>query len=1027
MNPPPSTTGGRILPIRVPVADDESIGSWLEAVARRNQLSVARLLAGMGMPATRAPHQLTCAAPASLLRELEQQAGLEPGRLTRATLIPLLLPPALPAARSPWFIRTRGAWYCPACLDEQDGRWPLAWSVPWVFACTRHHVLLAATCPGCGKPPYAGGASAAGLNPAGSCPQPAANGRCCGTDLRTAPASPLPAGHPLLDGQRQINALLATPQAAGGAVLTDLAVITRWLTGISGEHDYDQFGPAAAAAWHAYREHDCTVPGNAGRGPPASAALAGALASRAVAFLAGGDAAIAQLRQLTAGQPARRRSRQLRPPGLAAVHWDRLSAQARNRFLRALDPALATIDRIRLQTPVILAREPGTDTAIITARARRIPQLLWPAWSLRLMPPRGCHPRLFRSTIAACLLLPGNPSRDLAAVLEVLHPHRPPAAIRALLAHLTRLGNDSVLAAICHLAAYLDHDGSLIDYQRRRDLIIPAILTAGQWRDMCDRAGAHPGDSDHRHGPVIRHVHAQRYLSELLTGTDLDDPRHPLAWHDAGDRARYRIFTSTMTTPLRRALHDHAAQALRDLGIDEPAVWEPPPSCCAGLTLPGPEPGDLDMGALRQLLIEEQLSPGAAAGRLGATIGHVRLAAEHITRPAPQWSPRGRTNPLALQRQKQASSLLTREFFEREYLQHGKNLNVIAAETGFSRTILAAAARRAGITLRTARVPLRVDAGWLREQYQQRKRPVASIAAELGTSDETIRRRLHQDGITVRRPGVHSRHGILTTPAGLPPVIQRAVEGSLHGWLRLQRFQAAMQHHAIGQAAAALGIHTSSLISQFSRLERDAGHQLYHRGTPGTPMRPTQAGTELLDALRHDGVAALMNQHAKAPASPRWPRPARYGPRKPTPAERKLAFYSTLTIRRIVITPQVCAILHVLVRATASDPQGIDIGEACARCQLSRNTIYPILTRLTSARWVSRRPENPQSRRDRAGSGKGGPPYMRYDLTTDGLAAAVLELAARAAAGASSSGVFPGDGLGRLPECSVEESSDRRL
>jgi hypothetical protein len=76
-------------------------------------------------------------------------------------------------------------------------------------------------------------------------------------------------------------------------------------------------------------------------------------------------------------------------------------------------------------------------------------------------------------------------------------------------------------------------------------------------------------------------------------------------------------------------------------------------------------------------------------------------------------------------------------------------------------------------------------------------------------------------------------------------------------------------------------------------------------------------------------------------------------------------------------------------------PQGIDVNQVCARCQRNRNTIYPILTRLTSARWVSRKPENPQSRRDRAGPGKGGPPYMRYHLTADGLAAAALELADR--------------------------------
>jgi hypothetical protein len=94
---------------------------------------------------------------------------------------------------------------------------------------------------------------------------------------------------------------------------------------------------------------------------------------------------------------------------------------------------------------------------------------------------------------------------------------------------------------------------------------------------------------------------------------------------------------------LRRALHDHA-KSLHDLGIDEPVAWEPLPGCCTPLTLPGPEPGDLDMSVLRQLLIGDQLPPGAAAGRLGTTISHVRLAAEYIARPAPRWSPRGGNN-----------------------------------------------------------------------------------------------------------------------------------------------------------------------------------------------------------------------------------------------------------------------------------------------------------------------------------------------------------------------------------------------
>lgn len=48
-----------------------------------------------------------------------------------------------------------------------------------------------------------------------------------------------------------------------------------------------------------------------------------------------------------------------------------------------------------------------------------------------------------------------------------------------------------------------------------------------------------------------------------------------------------------------------------------------------------------------------------------------------------------------------------------------------------------------------------------------------------------------------------------------------------------------------------------------------------------------------------------------------------------------------------------------------------------------------------STRWINRKPEPPQSQRTRAGPGKGGPPYMRYSLTTEGHTAAIRELSSR--------------------------------
>ena len=96
-------------------------------------------------------------------------------------------------------------------------------------------------------------------------------------------------------------------------------------------------------------------------------------------------------------------------------------------------------------------------------------------------------------------------------------------ATGAVLRALADGGHDTVLTAISCLASYLDSCGSPIDYQRRRDLIPAETITAGQWRELCYGAAAHPGEAR-------RHRDAQRYLFQLLTGADLHDPRHALAF-----------------------------------------------------------------------------------------------------------------------------------------------------------------------------------------------------------------------------------------------------------------------------------------------------------------------------------------------------------------------------------------------------------------------------------------------------------------------------------------------------------------
>jgi nitroreductase len=353
-----------------------------------------------------------------------------------------------------------------------------------------------------------------------------------------------------------------------------------------------------------------------------------------------------------------------------------------------------------------------------------------------------------------------------------------------------------------------------------------------------------------------------RTLYELLTGADLTDPRCPLAFTNRQDKSRYLGFTDTLTTPLRAALHDHAAGILGRLGISEPITWEPPASCCAGITLPGRDPGDIDLDAVTRLVVTGGTPPGTAAAQLGTTISHVRLALEKVLRPSPEWAPS--TPPAAWQKwQDRARTLLTREFFNREYLIARKPLRQIEAETGIPSTHLSARARDHGIPLTSAWQPTPIDPQWLRDQYARRS--YSDIAAELDVSVMTVIAAARRHGIASRPKGVHSRPDMITALGqDIPPDIRLAVEGSLHGWQRLHRFREAIACPSVSAAAQQIGVHPSALIHQFQRLERDIGAMLYHRSSPGHPMRPTDRGNALLQTLDQPAVRALPPQQRDA-------------------------------------------------------------------------------------------------------------------------------------------------------------------
>lgn len=841
------------IPIRVLPLPGESLDSWIEAYARRLRTTSRGFLHFAGIPKhgrTRSDHTI-CLHPAEA-DHLARITGIEISHLHAMTLrrfdgrAVTVDQDNRTIRPSPRWGRVAGTRYCPPCLAQRNGRWSLAWRLSWVFACTEHNLILNDRCPTCEQIPRRSVGAGAGSHPAASCrATPAAPRRRsrCGADLTDAPASPLTADDPLILAQQRINTLLAAGPTGTGA-FDDLHAVASWLLRHSTAHDFHPFGADAVRAWHDLAAAAADKGRTPGQHPPADATLMGAVTTRAIEITDGEEHhVIGHLRDLLNRSP---HHKMVRPPGLGHQQWQRLSIPVQSRFLRAMDPGLLQIDRIRYRSTTPQARQPDTDDTTQRSRSRRIPQLLWPEWTVRLMPAQGFRSERFRAGISTCLLLPGHPDRRTKHIttgtgLEPRHK----LTIAAFLRDLAENGHDSVFSAICQLADYLDTAEAPIDYARRRATIPTETISTHHWKNISYQAGVHPGEAR-------RHRDAQRHLYQMLTGADLNNSRHTLAFTSGQDRANYYAFTESLSLPLRDALSRHATSLLHEHGIDEPLTWQPPPECCTNLDLPGTDPGDIDLEAVHQLAVLDRMPVGAIGEKLNTSIDHVRLALERIPQPAGRfdWG-----------RRAQARARFTRSFFEREYVHGGKRLRQIAAETGYNRKFLAECARDAGIPLAVARQTTPIDEAWLREQYLNRKRSFPDIATGLDVSEMTVIRAAHRYGIPTRpADGTSHPDMIKTLDKSLPRDIRRAVEGSRHGWQRLHRFEITMGLPTIEQAAAHLGADQAALVRQLQRLENDIGAQLFHRSTPTKSMRPTRRGTSLLQKLTHPDIRYLTQQ-----------------------------------------------------------------------------------------------------------------------------------------------------------------------
>ncbi|MFZ3492595.1 TniQ family protein [Streptomyces sp. 5.8] len=970
----------RALPLRVAVMPGEGLDSWVEALGRRYGITMATTLRTLGLPKTVLTRQLITSLPVTTLRRIETQAGLPAGRLNTA-----VVGDSFPFGPQ----QQRRCRFCPQCLAERDGRWLMNWWLPWVFACTRHGSLLHDTCPGCGEGLRIQMPGHTHRHPAGTCTRGKSKPGC-GTSLTDVPALTLDTGHPLLTTQNSIDELL-TAADTPRSLWTDLNRCTPWLMHVIDDTELAPMGEMIRRHW---RHSTLATTGPARLGQPLAAAVHGVIAHTALPFLAGNNdaTAITAIRNLRARHDTRSK---IIPRGMTVGQWSHLSPDAHRHFLRATDDTMGALDRVRFSSTTLRAGLPGHGSQQPTERIRHVPQFLWPGWAVRFMPHEGVE-HFFRGISAALLLLPGQPRLTARQITDRLSPHLP-NLMTITLQRALKSGHPDVLTAICDIAHYLDEYGSPIDYDRRRRLVPDAPITPDQWKQLCFATGTQPGEQlNTKTTQTPRYRNAQRYLHHLLTGADLNDPRHPLAIRTAGDRSRYLTFSAELTLAQRDALRDHATGVLHRLDIDEPLTWEPPQTLADGLDLPGPHPDDIGLEEVRRIVITEQRPPGDAASELGTTLTHIRFALEHVPREPRQW---GRSSPTGSWRlREQAKGVLTPDFLQREYTELGKTLTRIATETSIPKHIVLEHADTAGLTIYHSRRPHPIDEAWLREQYLTHKHSTSNIAHQIGTTDETVRRRLQQLGITLRPQGVHSRT-VMTAKLGrsIPRAIRAAVEGALHGWLRLHRFQITMAFPNLNTACRYLDIDQRVLTVQFQRLETDIGHQLYHRSVQKTPQRPTTHGRSLLRHLQQPHIRELMNDALTPAQKHPMPDPATIASATATAQYRRrpspLKPFDDIAVRRLRIRQETLTLLHDLLVHADEESYGTQIH---ARTGLPQGTVSDQLSRLRDAGWLTCRLEDDESWRNRAPAGRGaGRRRAYYTLTPEGHRAATHEIQTR--------------------------------
>ncbi|MCH0557005.1 TniQ family protein [Streptomyces sp. MUM 16J] len=871
----------RTLPIRLPPLPGEALDSWLEATARRMDSTLGDVLLYFGFPVRQRagnqfqgiPADWTIFLDERLTAAVAHATGMVPEVVTAMTLAHYdgralqLSAGGRAVTRHVLWGRGRGSRFCPDCLHSSGGRWQLSWRLGFSFACTRHRRLLADCCPHCGRVPRQRPRSGRSVPRPELCGNPPIRpggpvSAGCGADLTRASTLRLPPGHPVLAAQDRVMEIIDGPMAAFGsyrtlpqsapAVLADIRALgIRVLSDLPAAVLREQL-PADIAEAHLATDpaspHTEQAADRPGFMAPPRAADAAVAVTMALSVLE--QPGIHPAGEALHGLLEAVREELTQISATSIDDWGRgISPVLQSMHLAALASFFRPSERLRYRITTETPRRPAKSTRDIEQRARKIPTMFWPSWTVRLTPPEGIHARTLTPALAALLLIPDSrTSLDQAAVL--VGDVTDGIEISRLLQELDDLPQwPDIVTALDRLTDRLDADDVPIDYGRRRLLDYTSLLTHDRWLEICRRTGTPPGT-----GRRQRIARSQLFLR--LSGLPAESVPDDLGGLDSAEfRATSLRFTALQTPELAHALQQEALGFLASHHIhDEPVTWQPPTALLAGLSLPGPDPAHIDLPHLHQIVRERHHPVQHAAQVLGATVEAIRHVLDEHPAPAPQ--PTKNTARATGRIRHQARQVIPAERFTQLYLDEHQSLQQIATLTGFSRRVLTDLAKEYGIPLREGPQDYKrrcaIERDWLIEQYVHRRRTLPDLARETGMSTANMARWAHTHNIPLRPRGGASHHIALRTSeqASDAPAILRDALTSPNAWQRLERFVAALPYPTVTEAARALGIHQSTLVTQINRLEKDLGRPLIERAERGRRMRPTRFGRRVATAVR---------------------------------------------------------------------------------------------------------------------------------------------------------------------------------